>query len=58
MKMIKVLFLKEISLDDNYLFNIKQNVINNSNNTYDFYSYGIIHRNKLPEDLTDFLHFT
>ena len=46
-------FEKEISLDDKYLFTIKQKVINETNNKYDFYSYGQIIRNQIP-DVTDF----
>ena len=46
-------FEKEISLDDKYLFTIKQRVINETNNKYDFYSYGQIIRNQIP-DITDF----
>ena len=42
-------FEKEISLDDRYLFSIKQSVINSTNNKYDFYSYGQIIRNSIPE---------
>tara|TARA_B100000989_G_C19520600_1_gene463993 strand:- start:736 stop:2415 length:1680 start_codon:yes stop_codon:yes gene_type:complete len=42
-------FEKEISLDDKYLFTIKQSVINSTDNKYDFYSYGQIIRNKIPE---------
>ena len=42
-------FEKEISLDDKYLFTIKQSVVNSTNNKYDFYSYGQIIRNKIPE---------
>ena len=49
-----IIFERIISIDNNYLFNIKQKVTNNSNNTYKFYPYGIIHRNNLPADLTDF----
>ena len=48
-----IIFEKEISLDDKYLFTIKQKVINNTQNKYDFYSYGQIIRNKIP-DITDF----
>ncbi len=47
-------FEKEISLDDKYLFTIKQKVINESNKKYDFYSYGQIIRNEIPE-IIDFL---
>ena len=46
-------FEKQISLDDKYLFTIKQKVINNSDKKYDFYSYGQIIRNQIP-DITDF----
>ena len=44
-----ITFEKEISLDNKYLFTIKQSVINSTNNKYDFYSYGQIIRNKIPE---------
>ena len=44
-----ITFEKEISLDDKYLFTIKQSVINSTNKKYDFYSYGQIIRNKIPE---------
>ena len=47
-------FEKIISLDDEYLFTIKQKVINESSNKYDFYSYGQIIRNEIPE-IIDFL---
>ena len=47
-------FEKEISLDNKYLFTIKQKVINKSDNKYDFYSYGQIIRNEIPE-IIDFL---
>ena len=42
-------FEKEISLDNKYLFTINQKVINSTNKKYDFYSYGQIIRNKIPE---------
>jgi YidC/Oxa1 family membrane protein insertase len=44
-----ITFEKEISLDDQFLFTIKQRVINSSDKAYDFYSYGQIIRNKIPE---------
>ena len=47
-------FEKKISLDDKYLFTIKQKITNNSSNKYDFYSYGQIIRNEIPE-IIDFL---
>ena len=36
-------------MDEKYLFTIKQSVINSTNNKYDFYTYGQIIRNKIPE---------
>ena len=44
-----IVFEKHINLDDNFLFTIKQKIINSTNKTYDFYSYGQIIRNKIPE---------
>ena len=49
-----LIFEKEISLDDEYLFTVKQKIINKTNNKYDFYSYGQIIRNEIPE-IIDFL---
>ena len=46
-------FEKEINLDDKYLFTIKQTVKNPTSKKYDFYSYGQIIRNQIP-DITDF----
>ncbi len=42
-------FQKSISLDKQFLFTVKEKVINSSNNTYNFYSYSQIIRNKKPE---------
>ncbi len=47
-------FEKEISLDDKYLFTIKQKISNETDKKYDFYSYGQIIRNQIP-DIIDFL---
>ena len=44
-----ITFEKEIAIDDKFLFTIKQRVINSSDKAYDFYSYGQIIRNKIPE---------
>ena len=49
-----ITYEKEIFLDEQFLFTIRQKVINETNKKYDFYSYGQIIRNKIPEDLTDF----
>ena len=46
-------FKKEISIDNQYLFSIKQTIINNSEKTYNFYPYGQIIRNEVPE-ITNF----
>ncbi len=48
-----ITFEKEISIDDKFLFTVKQSVINSTNNKYDFYSYGQIIRNEAPE-ITNF----
>ena len=44
-----VTFEKYISLDDQFLFTVKEKIINKSDKTYNFYSYGQIIRNKLPK---------
>ncbi len=44
-----ITFEKYISLDDQFLFTVKEKIINKSDKSYDFYSYGQIIRNKLPE---------
>ena len=44
-----ITFEKSISLDDQFLFTVKEKVINSSDKTYNFYSYGQIIRNKLPQ---------
>ena len=44
-----VIFEKYISLDDQFLFTFKEKIINTSDKTYTFYSYGQIIRNKIPE---------
>ena len=47
-------FERVISLDDKYLFQIKQTLINNSGQTIKFFPYAVTNRNNLPSDLTDF----
>ena len=44
-----ITFEKYITLDNQFLFTIKEKIINSSNKSYNFYSYGQIIRNKLPE---------
>ncbi len=48
-----VIFEKEISIDDKFLFTVNQKITNNTQNTYNFYPYGQIIRNLAP-DVTDF----
>jgi YidC/Oxa1 family membrane protein insertase len=48
-----ITFEKDISLDNQYLFTIKQRVINSTDKKFDFYSYGQIIRNKIP-DISNF----
>ena len=48
-----ITFIKKISIDDQFLFTIKQSVTNLTNNKYNFYTYGQIIRNKAPE-ITNF----
>ena len=43
-----ITFEKEIALDDKFLFTIKQRIINSTDNKFDFYSYGQIIRNEVP----------
>ena len=47
-------FEKEITIDNKFLFTINQKVINSTDKKYDFYSYGQIIRNKIPEGLSNF----
>ena len=48
-----ITFIKKISIDDQFLFTIKQSVTNSTNSKYNFYTYGQIIRNKAPE-ITNF----
>ena len=49
-----ITFVKEISLDSQFLFTIKQKVVNSTDKKFDFYSYGQIIRNKIPEGISNF----
>ena len=44
-----ITFEKHISLDDQFLFTVKEKIINRSDKSYNFYSYGQIIRNKIPK---------
>ena len=48
-------FIKDISIDDKYLFKVNQTIINNSEKTYNFYPYGQIIRNLAPEIIDFFI---
>ena len=48
-----ITFEKEITLDDKFLFSVKQKVINSTIKEYDFYSYGQIIRKQIP-DISNF----
>ncbi len=43
-----IIFEKRFSIDNQFLFNVDQLVTNNTDNTYNFYPYGQIIRNKAP----------
>ena len=47
-------FEREISIDNKYLFSVKQTVINKSDISFKLHPYATINRNNLPSDLTDF----
>ena len=44
-----ITFEKHINLDDQFLFTIKEKIVNKSEKSYNFYSYGQIIRNKIPK---------
>ena len=48
-------FIKDISIDDQYLFKVNQTIINNSEKSYNFYPYGQIIRNLAPEIIDFFI---
>ena len=47
-------FERLISIDEKYLFSVKQTLINKSEDTFKVYPFARINRNSLPDDLTDF----
>ena len=49
-----LLFEKKIELDDKYLFDITQQVKNNSNSPIDLFPYAQMTRNKIPDDIQNF----
>ena len=49
-----ITFEKHISLDDQFLFTVKEKIINSSDKTYNFYSYGQIIRNRIPSSISGF----
>ena len=44
-----ITFEKIVSLDENYLFNVDQRVINNSNKSFDLFPYGLSKRQGIPD---------
>ena len=44
-----ITFEKHITLDNQFLFTVKEKIVNKSDKSYNFYSYGQIIRNKIPE---------
>jgi YidC/Oxa1 family membrane protein insertase len=44
-----ITFEKHITLDDQFLFTVREKIINKSDKSYNFYSYGQIIRNKIPK---------
>jgi len=49
-----IVFRKKIEIDQKYLFNITQEVKNNSASTIDLFPYAQITRNKIPDDIQNF----
>ncbi len=49
-----IIFRKKIQIDEKYLFNITQEVKNNSKQSIELYPYAQITRNKIPDDMQDF----
>ncbi|MFL2884946.1 MAG: membrane protein insertase YidC [Candidatus Pelagibacter sp.] len=49
-----ITFIKKITLDGQFLFTVNQKVINSTDKKFDFYSYGQIIRNKIPEGISNF----
>ena len=50
-----LIFEKIISIDNQYLFTVKQNIKNRTSNIYNFYPYGQIIRKELPEIIDFFI---
>jgi YidC/Oxa1 family membrane protein insertase len=49
-----LIFRKTIEIDDNYLFKINQEVVNNSTQQVELYPYAQLTRKNIPEDLKGF----
>ncbi len=49
-----IIFKKKIELDNKYLFKIRQEVENNTNQAIDLYPYAQITRNKIPDNIQNF----
>ncbi len=44
-----VKYIRTISLDDNYMFKVKDEVVNNSGNTLTMFNYGLVARGEMPD---------
>ena len=49
-----LVFTREISVDENYMFSVKQNVLNNGAGTVSLAPYGILARHGEPQDTKNF----
>ncbi|MDA8822712.1 membrane protein insertase YidC [Candidatus Pelagibacter bacterium] len=49
-----IIFKKKIELDKKYLFNVTQEIQNNSSKDIELYPYAQITRNKIPDDIQNF----
>ena len=47
-------FLRDVSVDENYMFTITQSVVNTTNDTIELAPYGILARHGEPQDLKNF----
>ena len=54
-KVKRLIFLSTIKVNGEFNTSLKPfNAVNNSHKNYKFYPYAFLHRNNVPEDLTDF----
>lgn len=46
-----LIFRKEIAVDDNFMFTVKQSVVNNTTNSVELFPYGLVSRSGTPDVL-------